>query len=98
MEENRPSRGERTRRRDRESGAPGPALPIAGKVTVKDIAHAAGVSVAALSRVLNNPQLVAADKRAAVLRALHSHDYIPNQHARSLISRRSRALGLIVPP
>jgi LacI family transcriptional regulator len=72
-------------------------LPIAGKVTVKDIARAAGVSVATVSRVLNNPTLVAADKRGAVLRALRNHDYIPNQHARSLISRRSRAIGLIVP-
>jgi LacI family transcriptional regulator len=97
MGENRPSRGERARRRDQEAGAPGPALPIAGKVTVKDIARAAGVSVATVSRVLNHPRLVTADKRGAVLRALRSHDYIPNQHARSLISRRSRAIGLIVP-
>ena len=97
MGENRPSRGERPRSRGRESGASGPTLPIAGKVTVKDIARAAGVSVATVSRVLNNPQVVAADKREAVLRALHSHDYIPNQQARSLISRRSRAIGLIVP-
>jgi DNA-binding LacI/PurR family transcriptional regulator len=73
------------------------AKPATGKATVKDIARIAGVSVATVSRVLNNPALVTADKRAAVLGALRSHDYIPNQHARSLISRRSRAIGLIVP-
>jgi LacI family transcriptional regulator len=68
-----------------------------GKVTVKDIARAAGVSVATVSRVLNNPDLVTVNRREAVLGALRSHDYIPNQFARSLISRRSRAIGLIVP-
>jgi LacI family transcriptional regulator len=70
---------------------------IHGKVTVKDIARVAGVSVATVSRVLNNPASVTATRRAAVLGALRSHDYIPNQFARSLISRRSRAIGLIVP-
>jgi DNA-binding LacI/PurR family transcriptional regulator len=74
-----------------------PAEIVDGKVTVKHIARAAGVSVATVSRVLNTPDLVTADKRKAVLEALRSHDYIPNQFARSLISRRSRVIGLIVP-
>jgi DNA-binding LacI/PurR family transcriptional regulator len=70
---------------------------VAAKVTVKDIARVAGVSIATVSRVLNNPGMVMSEKREAVLGALRSHDYIPNQFARSLISRRSRAIGLIVP-
>jgi DNA-binding LacI/PurR family transcriptional regulator len=74
-----------------------PGAAAAGKVTVKDIARVAGVSVATVSRVLNNPDLVTADRREAVLGALRRHDYMPNQFARSLISRRSRAIGLIVP-
>lgn len=81
----------------RKIAAAGPLPASTGKVTIKDLARAAAVSVATVSRVLNNPSLVAADKQEAVLRALRSHDYIPNQHARSLISRRSRAIGLIVP-
>jgi transcriptional regulator with XRE-family HTH domain len=68
-----------------------------GKVTVKDVARAAGVSITTVSRVLNNPGLVASDKQHAVQRALQSLDYIPNQLARSLISRQSKAIGLIVP-
>jgi LacI family transcriptional regulator len=78
-------------------------LPVAAglaaepKVTVKDIARAAGVSIATVSRVLNHPGLVASGKQEAVQQALRRHDYIPNQHARSLISRRSRAIGLILP-
>ncbi len=66
------------------------AMPVVGfggatKVTVKGIARAAGVSIATVSRVLNNPDLVADDKREAVLAALRSHDYIPNRSARTLI-------------
>ena len=73
------------------------AAPARGKATVKDVARAAGVSITTVSRVLNNPGLVASDKQDAVQRALQSLDYIPNQLARSLISRRSRAIGLVVP-
>jgi LacI family transcriptional regulator, galactose operon repressor len=73
------------------------AGPLRGKATVKDVARAAGVSITTVSRVLNNPGLVASDKQDAVQRALQSLDYIPNQLARSLISRRSKAIGLVVP-
>jgi LacI family transcriptional regulator len=69
----------------------------AAKVTVREIALAAGVSVATVSRVLNQPDLVVAHKRDAVRRVLAELDYIPNQQARSLISRRSGAVGLLVP-
>ncbi|MDF2118571.1 LacI family DNA-binding transcriptional regulator [Roseiarcaceae bacterium H3SJ34-1] len=83
----KPSKG--SKRASTRTGAP--------KATIKDIARAAGVSVATVSRVLNTPDLVVAKKRQAVLRALRRHDYIPNQTARSMISRRSRAIGLILP-
>jgi DNA-binding LacI/PurR family transcriptional regulator len=68
-----------------------------GKATVKDVARAAGVSVTTVSRVLNNPDLVVSEKQELVQRALATLDYIPNQLARSLISRRSKAVGLVVP-
>lgn len=67
------------------------------KVTVREIASAAGVSIATVSRVLNQPALVQPDKRDAVQRALLELDYIPNRHARSLSSQRSGAVGLLVP-
>lgn len=69
----------------------------ANKATVRDVARAAGVSVATVSRVLNNPSLVVADKQSAVYRALETLDYMPNRLARALISRRSKAIGLVVP-
>jgi LacI family transcriptional regulator len=71
--------------------------PSRGKATVKDVARAAGVSVTTVSRVLNNPDLVVSEKQELVQRALQTLDYIPNQLARSLISRRSKAIGLVVP-
>lgn len=76
---------------------PGKRGASRGKATVKDVARAAGVSVTTVSRVLNNPELVVSEKQALVQRALQTLDYIPNQFARSLISRRSRAIGLVVP-
>ena len=69
----------------------------AGKATLKDVARLAGVSITTVSRVLNNPSLVARDKQSAVLRSLESLDYIPNQLARSLVQKRSKAIGLVVP-
>ncbi|MGE5147963.1 MAG: LacI family DNA-binding transcriptional regulator [Candidatus Eiseniibacteriota bacterium] len=68
-----------------------------GKATLQDVARMAGVSVTTVSRVLNNPGLVARDKQSAVLRSLESLDYIPNQLARSLVQKRSKAIGLVVP-
>ena len=99
MREGRPTRTVRRLPAGKRAGIPAEtaADAVMAKVTVKDIARAAGVSVATVSRVLNHPDLVTADRREAVLGALRSHDYIPNQFARSLISRRSRAIGLIVP-
>jgi len=69
----------------------------AGKATLKDVARAAGVSITTVSRVLNHPGLVARDKQSAVLRSLETLDYMPNRLARSLVERRSKAIGLVVP-
>ncbi|MGI4802284.1 MAG: LacI family DNA-binding transcriptional regulator, partial [Janthinobacterium lividum] len=71
-------------------------MTVPAKITVREIAAAAGVSIATVSRVLNQPELVQADKRDAVQRAVLALDYIPNRHARSLISQRSGAIGLLV--
>ncbi len=66
-------------------------------VTLKDIARLAGVSVATASRVVNRTGLVAPEKRKAVEAVLEQANYVPNQAARSLVSRRSMTVGLIVP-
>lgn len=45
------------------------------KITMKDVAERAGVSVSAVSRVLNGSGYVAPDKRAAVISSLHGTGY-----------------------
>jgi LacI family transcriptional regulator len=67
------------------------------KITVREVASAAGVSIATVSRVLNQPALVQQSKREAVQRAMAALDYIPNRQARSLMSQRTGSIGLLVP-
>lgn len=66
------------------------------KVTIKDVAKAAGVSYATVSRVIND-QSVSADKRARVNRAIHELGYVANPSARSLAGGSTRVVGVIVP-
>ena len=49
------------------------------KVTMKDVAAAAGVSVAAVSRVMNGSGYVAPDKREAILQAISTVGYRAQQ-------------------
>jgi LacI family transcriptional regulator len=66
-------------------------------VTIFDVAQAAGVSYATVSRVLNNKAHVKPEKREAVLRAMSRLGYVANQQARSLAGGRSYVIGLLVP-
>lgn len=66
-------------------------------VTVYDIAHAAGVSPATVSRVLRGATRVAEDKREAVLAAAEKLRYRPNLMAQDLASGRSQTVGLVIP-
>ncbi len=62
-----------------------------------DVAKRAGVSVATVSRVLNNRGYLSQSTRERVARAIDELGYRPNQVARSLLSRRTGTIGLIVP-
>jgi LacI family transcriptional regulator len=66
-------------------------------VTIRDVAQAAEVSVATVSRVFNRPDLVTAALRARVHDAAERLGYVADGAARALASRRSRAIGAIVP-
>ncbi len=66
-------------------------------VTMRDVAAAAGVSISAVSYVLNNTRPVRADKRARVLQAMSDLEYVPNGMAQALRRTRSGLLGLILP-
>src|SRR5689334_4608792 len=65
-------------------------------VTAKDVAIHAGVSVATVSRVLMGAPHVTAEKRQKVLDAVQALDYRPDQVARSLRTRRSNLIALVV--
>jgi DNA-binding LacI/PurR family transcriptional regulator len=65
-------------------------------VTIRDVAKAAGVSVATVSYVLNDTGRVGRATRVAVLSAVRKLDYVANLHARNLASDASQTLGMIV--
>lgn len=66
------------------------------RVTIHDVAAAAGVSINTVSRVLNDRPDVGPETRARVQRVIADLGYRPNRLARSLIQRSSRTIGLVV--
>ncbi|RPE00333.1 HTH-type transcriptional regulator GalS [Candidatus Pantoea deserta] len=65
-------------------------------ITIRDVARLAGVSVATVSRVLNNSSAVTADTREAVLQAVESLGYRPNANAQALATQVSDTIGVVV--
>ncbi|MEJ8570623.1 LacI family DNA-binding transcriptional regulator [Microbaculum marinum] len=68
-----------------------------GRVRVEDVARAAGVSGATVSRALNRSGPVSEDIRKRIERAVLDLGYVPNGAARALASHRTRAIGIVVP-
>ncbi|SUB83534.1 Galactose operon repressor [Pragia fontium] len=64
--------------------------------TIKDVAKLAGVSVATVSRVMNNSPKAKSATRQTVLSAMETLQYHPNANARSLARQTTGCLGLIV--
>lgn len=64
---------------------------------IREVAKLAGVSPATVSRVINGTAKVSAEKRAKVLQAISSTDFVPNEVARSLFRKSARLIGLIIP-
>ncbi|PLS30471.1 ribose operon repressor RbsR [Bifidobacterium margollesii] len=68
------------------------------RTTIKDVAAEAGVSVTAVSLVLNDrPSRVSEETRRHILDVAERMNYVPNQVARTLVTQRSMLLALIVP-
>src|SRR6202049_631821 len=66
------------------------------RLTIRDVANAAGVSTATVSNVLNKTGKVGRRTHLLVLSTVKRLGYFPNVHARHLASRDSRTLGIIV--
>jgi len=71
--------------RDRRNGA-----------TLEEVASRAGVSRATVSRVVNGSPKVSPDVRVAVQAAVSELGYVPNRAARSLVTRRSGSIGVVI--
>lgn len=65
--------------------------------SIRDVAKHASVSVATVSRVLNDKGYVSAETRKKVEAAIAELNYRPNEVARSLFKKQSKTIGLILP-
>src|SRR5260221_13913173 len=83
--------------------AEGPAKRMSSKqggkdrgVTMDEVAKAAGVSQATVSRVVNgNPRVNSATKRT-VERTIERLGFVPNVAARTLVTRRGDSIGVVI--
>lgn len=66
-------------------------------VTIKDVARVAGVSVASVSRALNGHESVTEPTRLRILKVADELRYVPHAGARSLITRRTDMVGVLLP-
>lgn len=76
--------------------APAATTPPAGKVTIREVAQAAGVSIGTASRALNRAGRVSEHTIAAVAKVARQLGYAPDAVARSLRTRSSGVVGLLV--
>jgi len=67
------------------------------RVSVRDVAAAAGVSVGSVSRVLNGSGYASADARQRVMKAVEQLGYEPDFTARHLRTGRSKTIGYLLP-
>ncbi|KZE89600.1 LacI family DNA-binding transcriptional regulator [Microbacterium sp. TNHR37B] len=66
-------------------------------ITIEEVAAAAGVSRSTVSRVVNGSTAVSPAALEAVRQAISELNYVPNRAARSLASRATMAIALVVP-
>ena len=66
------------------------------RVTIKDVARTAGVSVGTVSRAFNGYTDINEETKKKILEAAAQLEYTPNAVARSLSSRVSKNMGIIL--
>jgi len=71
--------------------------PTATIPTLNDVASAAGVSTATVSRCLNEAQKVSPKTLARVMEAVETLGYTPNFNARAMAAKQSHTIGAIIP-
>lgn len=67
------------------------------KVTIEDVAQAAGVSRQTVSRAINNRDEISVETRARIMAIVEQMSYRPSSIARGLATQHTRTLGLVIP-
>ncbi|MFY9295768.1 MAG: LacI family DNA-binding transcriptional regulator [Caldicoprobacterales bacterium] len=66
-------------------------------ITIHDVAKKAGVSIATVSRVINNNYPVKEETSEKIEKTIEELGYVPNEIARSLILKSTSTIGIVVP-
>jgi LacI family transcriptional regulator len=83
--------------RSKTSGGRGIGGNMKKRVTIKDVAQHAGVSIGTVSRFIGKSGYVGKESRARIEKAIKLLHYMPNTTARSMINKRSNIIGIAVP-
>ncbi len=70
---------------------------MSNRITMSDVAKKAGVSLMTVSRVINNKGDVSSETRQRVLKVISGLGYRPSAIARSLATRETATIGLVIP-
>jgi LacI family transcriptional regulator len=81
---------------DRRKSQPASPIPPTN-VGLRDVAKAAGVSTATVSRAMNMPEVVSVELRERIATAIRDLGWVPHGAARALATRRSGAIGAVFP-
>ena len=68
-----------------------------GRSTIQQVARSLGVSPSTVSRAFNAPHLLKEETVSAVVATAERMGYVPNLHARALVTGKTGLIGLIVP-
>ncbi len=67
------------------------------KVTISDVAEIAGVSITTVSRTINGNYPVKAETKEKILRVIEELDFKPNEVAKSMITKKTNTIGVVIP-
>jgi|SRR5699024_424262 len=70
---------------------------IGMKITIYDVAKKAGVSIATVSKVINNTGNIGEETRQKVNDVIKELEYVPNLMASALTGKRTQTIGLLIP-
>lgn len=65
-------------------------------ITMKDIARMANVSVVTVSRAINNKPDISKKTKKLILEIIKKHNYVPNYLAKSLVTKKTKSIGLTI--